>query len=101
MSDSAASASADLRAALDINNCPHCGEAWVKTAGYVKCWKCQKSPPSAILTAPREPNNTAKQPINIEAVTAKATKDGHFWMNFQAITKAELISRGVSIFRNF
>jgi Zn-finger nucleic acid-binding protein len=77
--------------AVDIDFCPHCGEAWVKKAGYRKCWKCSKSPPSTILTTSREPDDTGDAPIDLAKAAAKAVEEGHFWMAFNEVAKSELV----------
>ena len=76
---------------LDINNCPNCAEPWVKRVGYTKCWKCGKTPPSAMLAKTREGDDRGDEPIDIGRAAEKAVSDGHFWMAFNAVAKSELV----------
>ena len=95
-SDYDANAATDI---LNINCCPHCGEDWLKKPGYRKCWKCRKSPPSALITnAHREPDDNGEGPIDMAAAIAKAVESGHFWMAFNEVAKSELVSiRGINL----
>jgi hypothetical protein len=73
---------------LDINNCPNCGEAWVKSPGYSKCWKCGKTPPSTMLATTRESDDRGDEPVDIDRATERAIADGHLMSQFQFVNKA-------------
>jgi hypothetical protein len=77
---------------IDIDFCPACAEPWLKRAGYVKCWKCQKSPPSVFTNTAREPDDMGEPTdISAAAVAAKAVKDGQFWIAFNKVAEDERV----------
>jgi hypothetical protein len=76
---------------LDINNCPNCAEPWVKSARYTTCWKCKKTPPSAMLAINCESDDRGDEPIDIGRATDKAVADGQFWMKFIDVADTERV----------